>query len=251
MKRSIRSTPTKGNKMNATLFVRLTGATGLAGALCLVLGDLLLTPGLPSPGLDVIAVRGEIEAKSLYISGLLGALGTLFYVFGAWHVYFPLRPAGDRLAAAALAAFAFMLVATGLYHAVFVAQNFGAKVALAATADPVAVLALALPEEYSNLILNLFVFPPAIVFSGLSAYLILSGSTHYPRWILTISPFLVAGAYALLTLVSGGAGPRLLSFTLIGNVYNLANLLFFAVSTVLLWNVDPDPPSMESAARQI
>jgi hypothetical protein len=227
--------------MNTTMFVRLTGAIGLAGALCLVLGDLLLTPALPSSSLDVIAVRGGIEANSLYISGLLGACGTLLYVFGAWHVYFPLRPAGATLAAAALAAFAFMLVATGLYHAVFITQNFGAKVAVAAKADPVAVMALALPEGYSNLLLNFLVFPPAIVFTGLSAYLILTRKTHYPRWILTISPFLVAGAYALLTFWAGGVEPRLLSFALIGNVYNLANLLFFAVSTVLLWNVEYAP----------
>jgi hypothetical protein len=33
--------------------------------------------------------------------------------------------------AGALAAFAAMLTTTGIYHAVFIAQNFGAKVALA------------------------------------------------------------------------------------------------------------------------
>jgi hypothetical protein len=222
--------------MNPTVFTRVAGTMGMIGALCLVVGDVLLTPVLPDPELDLTAIRAGINTADLYTSGLLGAVGALFYVFGAWHVYFPLRPASAGLAAASLGAFAFMLVATGLYHALFVALNFGAKVALAAMTAPVAGLALALPEDYTSLVLNVLVIPPAVVSTGLSGYTILTGRTLYPRWFLLLSPFLIVGIYALLTLLAGTAAPRLLSFGLIGNTYNLANLLFFAVSTVLLWN---------------
>lgn len=57
-----------------------------------------------------------------------------------------------------------------------------------------------------------------------------------------LSPFVIVGVYALLTLTVGRAAQHLLSFGRIGNVYNFANLLFFATSTILLWNFRSRPP---------
>jgi len=39
------------------------------------------------------------------------------------------RPIGAEVATSSLVAFAVMLVSTGIYHAIFIALNFGAKVA--------------------------------------------------------------------------------------------------------------------------
>jgi hypothetical protein len=216
-------------------FVRLSGTIGISGALCLVAGDILVTPLVPGPNQDLIAIRASIEPAHLYLSGMLGALGAIFYAFGAWHVYFALRPAGARFAAVSLAVFACMLIATGIYHSLFIALNFGAQVAVASEqASPVTGLALALPEKYANLALSILVIPPAVIFTFLSGYAILAGKTLYPRWFILLSPFAVVGIYAVLTALAGSVG-GFLSFSLLGNVYNFSNLLFFVTSTALLW----------------
>lgn len=129
------------------------------------------------------------------------------------------------------------LVGTGVYHALFVAVNFGALVA--ATTDArtsAATLALALPEQYARLALRILVIPPAVVFTLLSGAAILSGRTRYPRWFVLVSPFVLLAVYALLTALLGPSS--VLSFALLGNAYNLSALLFFIVSTFTLWTCD-------------
>jgi len=141
----------------------LTGSMGIAGALCLVVGDVLLTPRVPEPGQDIIDIRGSIGASTLYVSGLLGAVAALLYVFGAGHIYIALHQADPMLALAAYAAFAVMLVSTGIYHAVFVSLNFGARVAGSArSCADVATMALALPEQYTRMVLAGLVIPSAL-----------------------------------------------------------------------------------------
>jgi hypothetical protein len=93
-----------------------------------------------------------------------------------------------------------MLTSTGIFHAVFIAQNFGAKVALMSPAA--ADLALSLPDAYSNLILNLLVIPSGILFTAISGYAILAGRSLYPRWIIAISPLVVLIVYMILILLA-------------------------------------------------
>jgi hypothetical protein len=216
--------------------LRLTGVCGVMGALCLVVGDFLITPSLPGLTEDVIAIRAGISEPRTYASGLLGAIGCLLYPFAAWHGYLALRPAGAKVATFSLVAFAVMLMSTGIYHAIFIALNFGAKVARAAGDQAVVELALALPDAYARLFLTLLVIPPAVIFTALSGYAILSGWSLYPRWFVLLSPFIILMEYVLLVVTIAPLAPRLLYFSLLGNVYNLAILLLFVASTSLLWN---------------
>jgi hypothetical protein len=213
--------------------IRSSGIAGILGGLCLVVADILITPPVHSASKTLIELRASIPTPALYASGLLGAAGVVFYVFAAWHAYLALRPAGPGLAALALATFAPMLTGTGIYHATFIAQNFGAKVAL--TSPGAEELALSLPASYSSLILNSLVIPPGVLFTLVSGYAVLSGRSLYPRWFLAISPVVVLLAYILLTVAAGSSAPSLFSFALVGNVYNLAITAFFIVSTIRLW----------------
>jgi hypothetical protein len=220
-----------------TRLIRASGVAGVLGGLSLVVADILITPVLPTGDESLVEALVEIRARiatpALYASGILGALAVQFYVFAAWHGYLALRPAGPKLAGLALAALASMLTSTGIFHAVFIAQNFGAKVALASSAA--ADLALSLPQAYSSLILNLLVIPSGILFTSISGYAILAGRSLYPRWFIAISPFVVLSVYMILIFPAGRSMPALFSFALIGNVYNFAIMAYFAASTIVLW----------------
>jgi hypothetical protein len=206
-------------------------------------GDVLITPLADLREQSLVEIRASVATPALHISGLLGATSVVVYVFAAWHVYLAFRAPARRLGALVLAAFAAMLTSTGIYHAVFIAQNFGAKVSLAAGGGGVEDLALSLPATYSNLFLNLLVIPSGVLFSVLFAYAILGGRTLYPRWFLLFNPLIVLAAYALLVGLVAPIAPTVFSFALIGNVYNLAITTFFVVSTSVLWK-------QESAAKR-
>ena len=111
--------------MQSVHLIRCSGIAGVLGGLCLVVGDVLITPWFEDGDKSLTEIRASIPTSSVYVSGLLRATSMLFYVFAAWHTYLALRPAGAKLAAGALAAFAPMLTSAGIFHAVFIAQNFG------------------------------------------------------------------------------------------------------------------------------
>jgi hypothetical protein len=233
----------QGSQRAFAYFIRCTGLAGALGGLCLVVGDVLITPLADLREQSLVEIRASVATPALHISGLLGATSVVVYVFAAWHVYLAFRAPARRLGALVLAAFAAMLTSTGIYHAVFIAQNFGAKVSLAAGGGSVEDLALSLPATYSNLFLNLLVIPSGVLFSVLFAYAILGGRTLYPRWFLLFNPLIVLAAYALLVGLVAPIAPTVFSFALIGNVYNLAITTFFVVSTSVLWK-------QESAAKR-
>jgi hypothetical protein len=168
-------------RMTFPRFIRSTGIAGVLGGLCLVVGDGLITPLADTRGASLVEIRASVATPSLYISGLLGATSVFWYIFAAWHAYFAFRAPALRLGAWVLAAFTAMLTTTGIYHAVFVAQNFGAKVALATGGGGAEALALSLPAGYSTLFLTLLVIPSGVLFTGLSTYAILSGRARFIR----------------------------------------------------------------------
>jgi hypothetical protein len=67
--------------------------------------------------------------------------------FAAWHIYLALRGAWPGGASVVLPAFASMLASTGIYHSVFIALNFGAKVSEASGGGPAEQLALSLCKD--------------------------------------------------------------------------------------------------------
>jgi hypothetical protein len=184
--------------------------------------------------MSLVELRASIATRSVYASGVLGAISVLFYMFAAWHMHFALRSAGPRLAAVAAGAFAAMLATTGIYHAVFVAQNFGARVALMSVAEPARELAISLPAGYASLILNSLVIPSGVLFTAIFGYATLAGPGVYPRWFVALTPFSVLTLYAAVAALAPSPDTASALFTLMGNVYNVAITCFFAVSTIWL-----------------
>src|SRR5215207_11198719 len=111
-------------------WLRTAGAAGVVGALALVIGDVLFTSDASAE--DLVVARSQVPTAQLYASGVLGLIASWLYVAAAWQVYFALLPAGKTLAGATFAAFTTTLIGSAVYHAVFPALMFGAKVAVLA-----------------------------------------------------------------------------------------------------------------------
>jgi hypothetical protein len=225
------------NTTKSLKLVRRAGIAGMSGAILLIVGDILFTSFAPSAGQDLVTVRAQVAPWRSYTSGVLGIVGSWLYTLGSWHVYFALRPAGKTIAAIAFGAFAAMMISTGAYHAAFVSQMFGARVArLAGENGEVANVAVSLPETYQQILTPTVIVTPGIVFTALFTFALLLRSTRYPRWFILLNPMMILLLFWLVGAVVALLFPRFLSGPLYGNIYNIGLFLFFAVSTILLWN---------------
>lgn len=67
---------------------------------------------------------------------------------------------------------------------------------------------------------------------GMTLDVVAFRETHYPRWFAVANPLVVQGVTGAIALVA----PLELRVVLVVTVYNLSLLVFYALSTVLLWN---------------
>jgi hypothetical protein len=213
---------------------RATGTAGIVGALALVIGDVLFTSGASAE--ELVVARSQVPTTQLYVSGVLGLIASWLYAAAAWQVYLALRPAGKALAGATFAAFTTTLIGSAVYHAVFPALMFGAKVAVLAEEDDIAELASALPEDYNAILLVVAVILPSTMFTALFSYTLLRRPTALPTWTILLTPLVVILIYMGSGPVLSTVLPNLYSMRLSGSVYNIAILLFFVASTLSLWN---------------
>ncbi len=221
--------------LNVT-WLRGAGAAGIVGALALVVGDFLFTSGATAE--DLVTARSQTPTPQLYVSGVLGLVSSWLYAAAAWQVYFALRPAGKKLAGATFAAFTTALIGAAVYHAVFPALMFGAKVAAHAGEGDVAEVALALPEGYNSILLAVAVIIPSALFTALFAFTLLRRTTHLPRWTILLNPLVVIVIYMVSSQFLSAVLPGLYSARLYGSIYNIGTFLFFIAMTFLLWNGD-------------
>jgi uncharacterized protein DUF6796 len=208
--------------------LRWTGLAGTLGAILLFSGDLLYLYN-PNAEQSYITTLGTVPAWRLVASGVLALVACWFYLLGSGHLYYALQPAGPRIAAASFASFAAIMVAYGISHAAYFAIGAAAQVArqLGTSADAAA----GLPLSYYNLLLQITYIPVAIA-TVLLVYAILFRPTRYPRWmILFIPTFLYLAQEPIVAALSGVA-----KVIVSAGYSNLIILLFYAVSTVVLWN---------------
>lgn len=214
---------------------RCLGVLGVLGALALVGGDLLfLSPG---GNQSVVSARAQVPTTQVYVSGLLGVLGTWLYAVGSWHVLFGLRSTGRAVRAACSVSLAATVIATGIYHAVFPALMFGAQVAETTRENGAgAELALALPQGYTQLLLVLAVITPGAVFTVAFTWAVAAGATRYPRWIVVLNPIVLLTLLWLAERLIALTALELALGTYYGVLVNLGFALFFSASTALLWS---------------
>ncbi len=158
------------------------------------------------------------------IGHFLGVLGAPLYVVGAWHLNLMLQPASSRWSFVA-----FLVMSYGCIIGVVWIGSRATAAFLVNSLDPAALEpAWALYElRYENLLTVTRL--AVLTFSGIFVWLILTGRSHYPRWVAALNPILLILVNFLIFWLLPSIGKYSMPIAL-----NVAYLILFAVSTSLV-----------------
>ncbi|MCK5820575.1 MAG: hypothetical protein KAH17_01770, partial [Bacteroidales bacterium] len=117
----------------------------------------------------------------------------------------------------------------GIVHAAYVAIATTAKSAVQNQLDIETATALALK---TNQILRLFVYPIFALLSITFIYQVLKRKTLYPRWVIFFFPLIPFLFQSIIGKTLSGSVKTII----MGGYLNLIIVLFFAASTIALWN---------------
>ncbi len=208
--------------------IRFGGIAGILGALIVAAGDLLYHH-IPGSKQSLPERMSSLPQPRQVMAGMLGLIGSWFYLLGAFHLYYAFLPVGGIFALVLAIAFAMVASSYGTGHAAFYAIWSGAKVARDHRLDIDSAGRLG-EAFYSRLVL--VTYAPVAVASLLMLYGVLSGRSAYPLW---MAPFLPIVLYLLRAPILKLLRGRL--HELVRDSYdNSILLVFFLLSTILLWN---------------
>ncbi len=222
--------------MNEQKLLRLTGLIGVLAALMGFIADWLLYGGFYGGAEFFIISRKIMSAISntrLMAGGLLGPIEAAFYIIGFGHIYLALRPGGKTLAAITFGGLSWsVIVGAGAYHSAFVFKGLLLRTQNA-MADPRPDWFQALlndAAQYMHLLYNvMFILGLAATFTFL--FLILFRKTLYPKWMVLFVPTL----WILVLPQIAENIPAPVGGMLLGGSMNLSFLIYFVISTILLW----------------
>jgi hypothetical protein len=215
--------------------LRWCGVAGLTGATILLAADWIMLGTLTS-GREFnekwhILLAGMPRWR-LVAGGLAGPIGAWCYGIGFWQLYVALKPAGARLAFLVFAGFSMSFIwSAGAFHTSFplLADVWRAK---QSAANGAAVSDVTTDPAFGYFgFLFLASMAPAAVASALLPFAVLWKPTRYPRWFAACNPALL---YLLTMLFAWVPAP--LGGMLVVGAGNMMFLVFFALSTTLLWN---------------
>jgi len=212
--------------------LRRAGVVAIVAAAAAVYADLMLqyTPNAAHLGSRDYLYLLDVPARRLLIGHFVGVVAVLLEIAGFWQIAQGLLPAGVRTSRAffLLSAFTFGLGAA--FHAMF------ASIGLALQAVRGAGGPAALTGEVAAAVRPAHEALGVVTVLGIAALSILFAAvvglkkTMYPRWLAWFSPLAVA-----LVLTLAGRFSIQLRLVLLPCSLNLANLVLFTLSTILLW----------------
>jgi hypothetical protein len=212
---------------NPVFVLRLCGLAGILGALLFIAGDLLYQH-IPGSKASLAHKMAVLSPARLCWAALLGLPGSWLYVLGSAQLYFAFQPAGAFLAGITSVAFAAVMIAYGLAHVAYYAIASGVLVAVQNGLDAEQGAAPG-SRLYSRLVNVIYV--PVIIASALMLYLVGTGQSLYPRWMLVFLPiFLYLLKNPVVKLLPGR-----LSELARDSYDNQVLLIFFLLSTIVLW----------------
>lgn len=212
---------------------RIAGIVGLAGALGLFIGDMLLYGHLGGAGgflESVEAVASNVSHERIFIGGILGPICSLLYIIGFWHVYQNIQKSGKIAARTVVAGCAVLIVIGGTYHALWAIRMLIFKHGIGDTQSLEAFVEAV--TSYLKITFIASSIPGFVVFPMLIV-MVLLGRTGYPRWTVILNPGLLI---SLSFLVSDLPAPYGLTFY--GGYINLVFVVFFVVSVITTWRDD-------------
>ena len=224
--------------------LRLAGLLGILGMVLGVIAD--LASGYALEGTAEITTAFSVlslENLSLFLASkppsqvvlghYLAIIGIPLGLFGLWQVYRAIQPAGWALSRGVWFLGVFGFVAGTVFHSTFAFVTFGVQAASAVPPDQQPALELML-DQFAVVFEPLALLLLAVMGAAfvLIFFAIAFRRTHYPRWFALVNPLFVQMVTGIAALVA----PVELRVFLIVTAYNLSVLVFFAVSTTLLWN---------------
>jgi uncharacterized protein DUF6796 len=209
---------------------RLTGLTGVAGALLFFAGDMLFY-GHWGAGAKfhegMLQVLREGSWQRLFVAGLVGPIAACLCLVGCWHVRRNVISRSPLLGRVAFLALAATMVIGSAVHALWVPRGLAIKYSDAVEGiTPELIAAL---KDYWYFAYQMAEVP-AYVAAILLFILVLWGKTRYPRWT-------VLANFGFLSLLAPFAEwvPAPFGAVLVGGFTNLSIALFFFVSVVSTW----------------
>ena len=213
-----------------------SGLLGFLGAFIMFVGDLLLyahweaVPAINDAVLALLPGRKAVllaTINDLHVSGLLGPIAAVFYLFGAWHLYIKLASRSPLWAGLTAICFAFSIVIAGAFHALW--GMFGFVVQFANQHADESLILLNTASNYMAFITDMVTIPLGLACAVLLVRSFL-GKTDYPRWMLVFNPLLLllVGGPILDSIVVDMAVPY--GALTVGTFFNVAMMVFFAAS---------------------
>jgi hypothetical protein len=224
--------------------LRLTGFLALLGTLLYAIGDVLLLASKATldsfPRLQNFskllssAERMVVLPPNRMIWGaLLGVFATPLVLAGFWQVYQGLRGADATLTLVTGLLFASASVLGAFVHGSFYYMGEYVQALNKVEDGSQAVIAEMLARHRKVLIIT---YAPLLmlilVASLLFSILVVSGATAFPTWMAAINPVTMTIAWLLVKRLL----PQFVKDWTEGAGFNIAYLIFFACTTITLWN---------------
>lgn len=199
----------------------LTGMIGLLAAVLVGAGEFLLHfDALSRYGESGYIFMADISEARLTAGHFLAVVGIPFYFIGSWHIFQMLQPAGKRLA--------FTAFLVTCYGFIFGAVWMGSRATIGSLTHHAAAIEgtplVSLYElRYETLLQVIRV--TTLVLSAIYVYMVLTGRSRYPKWMVVVNPFLLIIASFVVYVIWQDLGKYIMPIAL-----NLAFAIFFSCS---------------------
>ncbi len=179
--------------------ILLTGFAGLAAALLVGAGEFMLQfNSLGGYEAADYAYFGRVPIERLTAGHFLAVLAAPLYVVGYWHLFKMLEPAGPKLSCVVflLGGYSFIIGTAWISQRVFLGLTVHEIQAGANLSGLLAIFA-----AHNEPLVNVLRVAMLLV-SGIWIFLIMSGRSHYPKWMALFSPFaILASIFALYFII--------------------------------------------------
>jgi hypothetical protein len=140
----------------------------------------------------------DISIERMTLGHFLAVFGVPFYIAGCYHIYLMLKPANQRLAFIVFLVGSYGFVVGGVW--IGSRANIGALVQVMPHVSEQQALIDLYKLRYENLLT--VIRTTTLLISLIFSWLILSGKSHYPKWLAFIKPaFLIVLIFLLFKLI--------------------------------------------------
>ncbi len=219
--------------------LRWAGGVAIVAAAAAVYADLMLqyTPIAAHLGSRDYLYLLDVPAGRLLIGHFAGVIAILLEIAGFWQIAQGLLPAGAGKSRAFFLLSAFTFGVGAAFHAMFASIGLALQAVRGAGGSAARMGEVAAAIRPAHEALGVVTVLGIAALSILFSVVVGLKKTMYPRWLAWFSPLAIALVLALASRFSIQLRLVLLPCSL-----NLANLVLFTLSTLLLWKKTVDLP---------